>query len=338
MKIKITGKNKWFLMLIIVILGYGIYYLANSTNNRNPDNQGLVNGINKNVSPDLAKLPNNLYIFLPLKSSFIIPENYKIDDQVFDQEVLIYPNNKSNIKYEGVKSLSSMEGMIIYYSDYIKADQEKFKTIANNFIDKYKIDNPQSDAIGEFLPNIDGKEKFVLKQSKPFAYVHTLLARQYVINILGYAQNDTYNNIITSYSEDKLIPTEDLKDFLLLQSKFSKAFEEKKAQDVFSLLSDDAKKTINQEKIVTSLDKLPIDELKYFVPTGLVCSDGNFIGTSRFQYNVDKMRRVNIAYAVNYNGKKNDWSINSYFVGNEEKFLPRDKNWQVNFGKINLTQ
>lgn len=316
-------------ILVIIMISYGIFYLVTKIKTQNT---------NQNLSPALKELPNNYYLFLALKDSFIIPDDYRFDDQILDQKILFFPKSENNINYQGVKSLEGFHGILLSYGSLLK-DEKEYKDKCEKILQLFKDKNPASDASGQFMAdNISDQEKYIINQTKPYKMIETLLSRKYLIDIISYEDSQAYKKIVESYSSKNLIPVDDMKSILELQQKFSKASQDKDANQVYDLLSQKAKENNNIEKISKIFTELPNEQLKYFTSAGLVYFDGNFIFTSRFQYEKNKMRRVVMTLSVDFDGGKNNWSIGSFSIGQEEKFVPSNPNWEESVGEIKLQQ
>ncbi len=125
---KISMNIILIIVIALVLAGIGSYFLIKNYQ---------VSNFNQNISPELMKLPNNLYIYLPIKSSLIIPEGYKLDDRLLDRQLLIYPKDKKNITFGGTESLHDLEGILVTYGDHLK-NEDEFKQKSEEFLENYK--------------------------------------------------------------------------------------------------------------------------------------------------------------------------------------------------------
>lgn len=308
MKINLEIKRKYVLIpiivIVIIIIGCGIFYLKP-----------------QDTRPELEELPNRLYLFLALKDSFIMPEGYKFDSQILNQKILIYPNSQKEVNFKGIEYLEEFQGILLSYGSRI-VDEKAFKELCEKMLLAYQEKNPDSDATGQFVPDSQGKEKFVIIQTSPYKMMETLLSREYIIDIIGYGETDAYNEIIGSYSSESPFPGDDLLGVLELQQALVKAYEDQDPQAVFNLLSPGAQEKNRVEKLKQGTDLNLFKDKINNEFTVFYLRDGNYILQSKVHFDDNYMMRLDISFNVDFDGEKNKWSIDSYTVGNKEKFLP----------------
>jgi len=332
MKISLEIKRKHIIVsliiIVIIVIGCGFFYL-------NPRESGQDTTINQNISPELKELPNRLYLFLSLDDSFIMPEGYKFDSQVLDQKILIYPNSQNNVNFKGVEFLEDFQGILLSYGELIKSE-EVFRTSCERMLLAYQEKNPDSDATGQFVPDSQGKEKFVITQTSPYKMVDTLLSRNFIIDIVSYEETDAYNEIVDSYSSESPVPKDDLSAVLELQQALVKAYKEQDPQAVFNLLSPESQEKNSVEKLKQGTDlNLFKDKINNEYPVFYI-RDGNYILQSKVHFDDNYMRRLDLSFKVDFDGEKNNWSIDAYTVGNKEKFLPLNPDQESGSGEIRL--
>ena len=316
------------ILVVIIIIGCGVFYL-------NPQESSPAPTMNQNISPELRDLPNRLYLRLALKDSFIMPEGYKFDSQILDQKILIYPNSQNNVNFKGVEYLEEFQGILLSYDSRI-VGEEAFKEACEKMLPVYKEENPDSDAAGQFVPDIQEKEKFILTQTKPYKMIDTLLNRKFIIDIISYEETDAYNEIIDSYSSESPVPEGDWSAVLELQQALVKAYEEQDPQGVFNLLSPEAQEKNSIEKLKQGMDLNLFKDKINNEFTVFYLRDGNYILQSKVHFDDNYMRRLDISFKVDFDGEKNNWSIDSYTVGNKEKFLPLNPDRDSGSGEIRL--
>ena len=325
MQINLEIKKKniiiFVIIVAIIVIGCGIFYFIKYHINKDPQGYSQATIINQNISPELKELPNRLYLFLALKDLFIMPEGYKFDSQILNQKILIYPDSEDKVNYKGVEFLEEFQGILISYGSRI-ASEDAFKEICEKMLLAYKEKNLDSDAAGQFVPDIQGKEKFVIVQTKPYKMIETLLNRKYMIDIISYEETDAYNEIVDSYSSESLFPADDLLAVLELQQALVKAYEDQDPQAVFNLLSPESQEKNSIEKLKQGIDlNLFKDKINNEFPAFYI-RDKNYILQSKVHFKDNNMMRLDISFNVDFDGEKNNWSIDSYIVGNKEKFLP----------------
>lgn len=311
-----------YLILIALIVGAGAIYcfFVLRDNNTVSEEQNQIGSLNTNLSPELEKLANNTVIYLAIKDSFVIPDGYKIDSQLVDKAILIYPKDQNNIQYNGLQSLKSFKGIYLTSGNAMKSE-EMFNKTNEEKIQIYKRNNPESDMSGQITKDRQGNSIYIVKQTKPFEMIETILNKEYVVEIVSYSDTKDYQKIIDSYNSAEQIAEIDHKAIKKLQKSLVEGYEYHDANKVFALLSTDAQKNNPIEKIKKSVDSDVFKDMISLEPTALICFSGNFVMQSKVTFNDNYMSRLDISLKVDYDGKVNSWSIDSYTIKNKEKYL-----------------
>lgn len=329
------GKKQIIIFLAIIILilaSYGIYYFLKNSKAINSKGKK----INQNISKELKELPNNLYVFIPRKNSFILPDGFRYDDQTIDQGVLMFPSSQTNINYKNPQSLQSFQGILLFSSPSNFIQKEDFKSVSEKYLETFKANQSHSDAKGEFSSFKEDNQKYTISQRSPYRFVDTLLQTKYLIEVMSADNSLAYKQIIDTYSTGTGLPDGELSKIIKLRNNFILALKNKNSEEILSLFSDFGKKKTNTEQINEWISSVSSDFVDQYYSTGLLHHNDDFILTSRFQYNKDKMKRFTIFLEADFDGQNNNWSINSLTIEQEEKFLPSDPNWEENAGEIKL--
>ncbi|KKQ90643.1 MAG: hypothetical protein UT11_C0001G0008 [Berkelbacteria bacterium GW2011_GWA2_38_9] len=321
MKLKKT--NKWkniaIILIIIIISVVGAVYVSRFKSDKNTS-KSKIESLNKNLGPELEKIPNNTVIIMNIKDSFTLPQGYRFDSQIVDKSILIYPQDQQNIEYSGLQSLESLKGIFVTSANVVK-DEEQFKKTNQDKFDIYKKVNPKSDAESQIIKDGKGNNIFKVTQTKPFKIVETVLNKEYLIEIVSYAQTPAYQDVIKSYNASELISESDHKAIVKLHKYLVESYLENDGKKLFSLLSTEAQKNNPIEKIKKSVELNVFKDMISLEPTALYYFNGNFVLQSKVIFNENMMSRIDISLSVNYDDKTNNWLIDSYSIKNKEKYL-----------------
>lgn len=315
--------NRWkaisIISMIMILIVVGVVYFSRSTSNKNSSIDQL-GSLNTSLSPELEKIPNNTVIIMSVKDTFTLPNNYLFDSQIVNKSVLIYQKDQKNIQYNGLSSLESLKGIFITSANSVK-DEEQFNKTNQEKFDLYKKTNPTSDATGQIAKDSQGNNIFKIKQTKPFKMVEIVLNKEYLIEIASYAETPVYQDVVKSYNASELISESDHKAIVKLHKHLVESYLENDGKKLFSLLSTESQKNNPIEKIKKSVESDVFKDMISLEPTALYYFNGNFVLQSKVIFDDNFMSRVDLSLKVDYDGKTNSWSIDSYTIRNKEKYL-----------------
>ncbi len=306
-------------IVVVVITAIGIYK-RNTQTEPQSTNTSQLEVLNTNISQELKNIPNNTVVHFAPKDSFIMPNNYIINSQIISKSILIYPQDQKNIQYNGTSSLESFGGIFITSANTVTSE-EMFNETNQKKFDSYKQANPESDATSQTIKDSKGNDKFVITQTKPFKMIETILNRELIIEIISYEETDAYKQIVDTYSDSESISNSDHKAIYQLQKDLVIAYESQDAQKVFTLLSSAAQEKNSVEAIKEGMKENIFKDMISIEPTALIILNQNYVMQSRVLFADNFMTRVDISFRVDYDGERNNWSIESYVIKNKEKYL-----------------
>ncbi len=306
------------IILVIVALAIGAWIISKKKSGSSGLGRAVV--INKNISPELEELAENTVVYLALKDSFVAPQDYLLDSQLVDTSIILYPKDQKNVVYSGLESLSTFKGIFISSANTVK-DEMDFKTKNEQRFAEFKKDNPESDATMKVMPEKIGGTKYVIKQTKPFKMVDTLLRRELIIEIISTDETDAYKQIVDTYKATELISASDHKAIQDIQRNLVIAYEKGDVNKAFESLSTTAQADVSIREVETSVKNNSFKDMISLEPTILSYFDRNFVMQSRVLFDDNMMVRLNISFKVDYDGKRNHWSVDSYSIGAREKYL-----------------
>ena len=145
--------------------------------------------------------------------------------------------------------------------------------------------------------------------------------KEYIIEIASYKETPAFQSVIKSYNASELISENDHKAIVKLYKNLIESYIEHNGQKLFALLSTEAQKNNPIEKIKKSVELDVFKDMISLEPTALYYFNGNFVLQSRVIFAGNAMSRVDISLKVDYDGKTNNWSIDSFTIKNKVKYL-----------------